>query len=118
MKGEPLPPDNGFPVRFIAPGWYGIANVKWLKRIELRETRFMGPYMAERYVTVREEPRPNGEIFWTRMSVGRSHVKSIPAKVTLKNGQYTVHGSLGRPDHAGRSAVRPRSLDSGHHRRG
>jgi DMSO/TMAO reductase YedYZ molybdopterin-dependent catalytic subunit len=26
MNGEPLPPANGFPVRLIAPGWYGIAN--------------------------------------------------------------------------------------------
>jgi DMSO/TMAO reductase YedYZ molybdopterin-dependent catalytic subunit len=93
MNGEPLPRDNGFPVRLIAPGWYGISNVKWLKRIELRATRFMGPYMAERYVTVREEPRPNGETVWTRMSVGRSHVKSIPAKVTEKNGRYTVYGA-------------------------
>ena len=93
MNGAPLPPDNGFPMRLIAPGWYGIANVKWLKRIELRETRFMGPYMAQRYVTVREEPRPNGEVLWTRMSVGRSHVKSIPAKVTLRNGQYKIYGA-------------------------
>jgi DMSO/TMAO reductase YedYZ molybdopterin-dependent catalytic subunit len=93
MNGEPLPPHNGFPVRLIAPGWYGIANVKWLKRIELRDTRFMGPYMAERYVTIREEPGRNGEVHWTRMSVSRSHVKSIPARVTLKNGRYTVRGA-------------------------
>jgi DMSO/TMAO reductase YedYZ molybdopterin-dependent catalytic subunit len=93
MNGEPLPPDYGFPVRLIAPGWYGIANVKWLKRIELRDTRFMGPFMSQRYVTIREEPSPNGETHWTRMSVSRSHVKSIPAKVTLKNGQYTVLGA-------------------------
>ena len=93
MNREPLPPENGFPLRLIAPGWYGIANVKWLQRIELRETRFMGPYMAERYVTVREEPRPNGEVVWTRMSVGRSRLKSIPARVTLKDGQHTVYGA-------------------------
>ncbi len=93
VNGEPLPPEHGFPLRLIAPGWYGIANVKWLKRIELRETRFMGPFMAERYVTVREEPRPNGEVEWTRMSVGRSRLKSIPARVTVKDGQYRVYGA-------------------------
>ena len=27
------------------------------------------------------------------MSVSRSHVKSIPAKQTLKDGQYTLHGA-------------------------
>jgi DMSO/TMAO reductase YedYZ molybdopterin-dependent catalytic subunit len=30
MNGEPLPPEHGYPVRLIAPGWYGVANVKWL----------------------------------------------------------------------------------------
>ena len=35
MNGEPLPRVNGFPVRLIAPGWYGVANVKWLTRIEV-----------------------------------------------------------------------------------
>jgi Mo-co oxidoreductase dimerisation domain len=53
----------------------------------------MGPFIAQRYVTIREERAANGETHWTRMSVSRSHVKSIPAKVTLKVGQYTVHGA-------------------------
>ncbi len=34
MNGEPLSGGHGAPLRLIAPGWYGIANVKWLKRIE------------------------------------------------------------------------------------
>ena len=33
MNGEPLPPEHGFPVRLIAPGWYGVASVKCLTRI-------------------------------------------------------------------------------------
>jgi len=32
MNGTTLPAPNGFPLRLNAPGWYGIANVKWLKR--------------------------------------------------------------------------------------
>ena len=27
MNGRPLPVEHGFPVRLIAPGWYGVANV-------------------------------------------------------------------------------------------
>ena len=30
MNGSPLPAAHGFPLRLIAPGWYGVANVKWL----------------------------------------------------------------------------------------
>ena len=34
MNGAPLPPQHGFPLRLIVPGWYGMASVKWLARIE------------------------------------------------------------------------------------
>ena len=57
MNGEPLPHKNGFPVRLIAPGWYGVANVKWLTRIEVRDQRHAGNFMARDYVTIREEHR-------------------------------------------------------------
>ena len=35
MNGESLPPQHGAPVRAIVPGWYGVASIKWLERIEL-----------------------------------------------------------------------------------
>src|SRR5262249_59366091 len=57
MNGSPLPTPHGFPARLIAPGWYGVANVKWLKRIDGRNTRVMGRFMAPDYVTIREEDR-------------------------------------------------------------
>ena len=46
MNGAPLPPEHGFPLRLIAPGWYGIANVKWLRRIEVRATRLENRFMG------------------------------------------------------------------------
>jgi DMSO/TMAO reductase YedYZ molybdopterin-dependent catalytic subunit len=92
MNGKPLPQLHGFPLRLIAPGWYGIANIKWLKRIEVRETRFMGRWMARDYVTIREEQR-GGETVWIETSVGRALLKSVPAKVTRKNGQYRIIGA-------------------------
>ncbi|MGE3270971.1 MAG: sulfite oxidase [Chloroflexota bacterium] len=33
MNGDPLPPDNGFPVRAIVPGWIGTNSIKWVGRI-------------------------------------------------------------------------------------
>ena len=55
MNGVPLPPEHGAPVRLIAPGWYGVANVKWLVRIEVTDRRFAGRFMARDYVTIRED---------------------------------------------------------------
>ncbi len=42
MNGAPLPPQHGFPLRLVVPGWYGMTNVKWLERIELVATPFAG----------------------------------------------------------------------------
>jgi DMSO/TMAO reductase YedYZ molybdopterin-dependent catalytic subunit len=92
MNGVPLPALNGFPLRLIAPGWYGVANVKWLKRIEVRDRRFMGLFMGRNYVTIREEDH-NGEIVWAETSVGRARLKSAPARVTMTGGDYRIIGA-------------------------
>jgi DMSO/TMAO reductase YedYZ molybdopterin-dependent catalytic subunit len=92
MNGAALPQPHGFPLRLITPGWYGIANVKWLKRIEVRDTRFMGRWMARDYVTIREEQR-DGETVWMETSVGRTLLKSVPARVTRQGGQHRIIGA-------------------------
>ena len=91
MNGEPLPPENGFPVRLIAPGWYGVANVKWLTRIEVMDHRYAGRFMARDYVTIREEQR-DGQTVWTFTTVGHDRLKSAPAKVTRRK-RYTIMGA-------------------------
>jgi Mo-co oxidoreductase dimerisation domain len=52
----------------------------------------MGRFMARDCVTIREEPR-DGETIWVETSVGRTLLKSVPAKVTRKNGQYQIVGA-------------------------
>jgi DMSO/TMAO reductase YedYZ molybdopterin-dependent catalytic subunit len=42
MNGEPLPPQHGFPLRLLAPGWYGMSSVKWLAGIHVLNSRFEG----------------------------------------------------------------------------
>ena len=37
MNGETLPPEHGYPVRLLVPGWYGMASVKWLANIRVLE---------------------------------------------------------------------------------
>jgi DMSO/TMAO reductase YedYZ molybdopterin-dependent catalytic subunit len=98
MNGELLPPLHGFPLRLIAPGWYGVANVKWLKRIEVVDKRWAGRFMAKDYVTIREERRENGEVVWTQKTVGPALLKSMTAKVTRKDRTHRIYGAAwGRP---------------------
>ncbi len=92
MNGEALPTEHGFPLRLIAPGWYGVANVKWLTRIEVWDRRYAGRFMARDYVSIREEER-GGQTLWTFATVGRFRLKSAPAKVTRRNDRYTIMGA-------------------------
>jgi DMSO/TMAO reductase YedYZ molybdopterin-dependent catalytic subunit len=92
MNGAPLPANHGAPVRLIAPGWYGVANVKWLARIEVLDTRYQGRYMARDYVTIREEQR-DGRAVARFTSVGRDRLKSAPAKVIRRGDQYRIMGA-------------------------
>jgi DMSO/TMAO reductase YedYZ molybdopterin-dependent catalytic subunit len=92
MNGAPLPRANGFPLRLIAPGWYGIANVKWLERIELRDRRLENRFMGRDYVTIREEQR-DGQSFWAETSVGRWRINSAPGRVIHQGSQYRIAGA-------------------------
>ena len=49
MNGEPLPPQHGFPLRLVVPGWYGMTSVKWLDQIEAVSEPFQGFQMAHAY---------------------------------------------------------------------
>jgi DMSO/TMAO reductase YedYZ molybdopterin-dependent catalytic subunit len=82
----PMEYRNGAPLRLIVPGWYGVANVKWLTRIELRDRRYMGRYMARDYVTVRGE-KNESDVTYVETSVTRMNLKSIVARVTRRPTQ-------------------------------
>ena len=58
MNGAPLPPQHGFPLRLVVPGWYGMASVKWLKRIEVLAQPFDGYQQAGNYTTGRSATSP------------------------------------------------------------
>ena len=49
MNGAPLPPQHGYPLRLLKPGWYGMASVKWLDRIEAVAEPFQGYQMVRAY---------------------------------------------------------------------
>lgn len=61
LNGAPLPPQHGFPLRLVVPGWYGMTNVKWLSQIAVVTEPFAGYQVANGYrfrQTEDEEGRP------------------------------------------------------------
>jgi len=49
INGQPLPPQHGFPLRLIVPGWYGMTHVKWLRSITVIDHLFEGYQQAIAY---------------------------------------------------------------------
>lgn len=49
MNGLPLPPQHGYPLRLVVPGWYGMASVKWLTHITATTTAFEGYQQSRAY---------------------------------------------------------------------
>lgn len=95
MNGKPLPADQGFPVRLILPGWYGMTQVKWLSRIQVLDRRYEGQHMSRNYLSLRSIDSPEGPI-WLDTSISKNNMKSAVARVTRKpNGSgydYRISG--------------------------
>src|SRR3989442_7203365 len=68
LNGEPLTKHQGSPLRLIVPGWYGVANVKWLSQIHLQEDQFLGKFQARWYRTVKGE-MIDGQMTWNETAV-------------------------------------------------
>jgi len=49
LNGAPLPPQHGFPLRLLVPGWYGMTNVKWLAEITAVAEPFAGYQQVQGY---------------------------------------------------------------------
>jgi len=104
MNGAPLPPQHGFPLRLVVPGWYGMQNVKWLSRITVLEQPYTGFQNSVAYRMYGADGEPGEPV--TRM-VPRSltvppgvpdfmtrirHVE--PGPVTLTGRAWSGYGSI------------------------
>jgi DMSO/TMAO reductase YedYZ molybdopterin-dependent catalytic subunit len=95
LNGQALPPQHGFPLRLVVPGWYGMTNVKWLTSIEVLDRPFDGYQNAVAYRLRATEDDPGVAV--TRM-MPRSLMAppGIPEFMSrrrhLAAGPVTVHG--------------------------
>ena len=114
MNGRPLEPQHGFPLRLLVPGWYGMASVKWLRRVEAVAEPFQGYQMVGSYRFAQSADDPGEPVATIRV---RSLMvpPGIPDFLTrvrlVRAGEVTVSGRAW----AGRLAVSrvEVSVDSG-----
>jgi DMSO/TMAO reductase YedYZ molybdopterin-dependent catalytic subunit len=83
LNGQPLPADQGFPLRLILPGWYGMTQIKWLDRIHVLDRRFEGQHMTRNYLAVRNIAG-DGSPIWLDTSISKTHMKSVVARVAKR----------------------------------
>jgi len=96
LNGQPLTRDQGFPVRLIMPGWYGVANVKWISEIHLQQDRYLGNFQARWYRDLRgvggtgadDDPATQ----WVETEVTRMQLKSVITRVRKSAGGLQVFG--------------------------
>ncbi len=91
MNGEALPLYHGAPLRLVVPGWYGVANVKWLSQIHVQDRRFMGRFMGRDYVTLSKQDI-GGEVRWEERSVTKIRLKSSIVRVTKSSSGHRISG--------------------------
>jgi sulfane dehydrogenase subunit SoxC len=90
QNGEPVRPQQGYPVRLVVPGWEAIRSVKWLSRIKVVDQ----PYMAWHESGNNADTRPDGKGLWFRFELGPKSVITRPSggqKLT-GHGSYEITG--------------------------
>ena len=112
LNGETLPPDHGYPVRALVPGWVGSANIKWLGRIVVSSEQVWTRNNTTSYVLIGDEYRPEGESLGQPATV--QVIKStlaLPWPAQLGPGPHRIHGYAHSPH--GRIARVEWSTDAG-----
>ena len=98
MNGQPLPADHGFPARILTPGWIGIANIKWLGRIEVSDKPLFSNWNTDTYVMIgpdfQAKPPAKGPILSTQ--VVKSAVE-LPWGGEIPGGDRLVRGRAWSP---------------------
>jgi DMSO/TMAO reductase YedYZ molybdopterin-dependent catalytic subunit len=92
MNGAPLPPEHGYPLRAIIPGWYGMDCVKWLTGIEVLDHADRTYFMTERYIATRLDAVGSDQRPLTRVLVKSLITKPREGEI-LKVGLNSVEGA-------------------------
>lgn len=90
QNGERIRPENGYPLRLIVPGWEGVLNVKWLRRINITDQ----PIMARNETSKYTELLPNGKARqFTFVMEAKSIITNPSFGMKLKDpGLYQISG--------------------------
>ena len=61
QNGEALRPEQGYPLRLVVPGWVGVNNVKWLRRIKVVDQVYMTKWESSGYANMMEDGKARSQ---------------------------------------------------------
>ena len=90
QNGEPVRPDNGYPLRLLVPGWEGVNNIKWLRRIKVVDQPYMNRMESPGYTSLRAD----GKARWFQFELPPVSVITRPSggQHLPKPGFYEIVG--------------------------
>jgi DMSO/TMAO reductase YedYZ molybdopterin-dependent catalytic subunit len=93
MNGEPLAAAHGFPLRAVVGGWYGMASVKWLRRILVTDRPFLGYDQSIDYAIWQRRDGIPSLTPITEVEVKASIARPTRGEIVPANADYRVHGA-------------------------
>lgn len=93
MNGVDLPPEHGFPVRAIVPGWFAVASIKWLQRIIVTDRSFNGYYQTLDYAFWKRNGENAELVPLQEMQVKAEISRPAEGETVAANSCVRVHGA-------------------------
>jgi len=90
QNGEHLRPENGYPLRLVVPGWEGVLNIKWLRRLEIAREPVMARNETARYTEL--QPSGKARMFTFVMDAKSVITSPSPGHELKDTGIYEVRG--------------------------
>jgi len=93
MNDVDLPPEHGFPLRAIVPGWYAVASIKWLERIIVTDKPFAGYYQTLDYACWKRRGELAELVPLSELQIKAEIARPSEGEVVRANSNVRVHGA-------------------------
>ncbi len=93
MNDAELPPEHGFPVRAIVPGWFAVASIKWLQRVIVTDKPFNGYYQTLDYAYWKRAGDTAQLTALSELQVKAEIARPGAGEIVSANSNVRVHGA-------------------------
>jgi DMSO/TMAO reductase YedYZ molybdopterin-dependent catalytic subunit len=93
MNDVDLPPEHGFPLRAIVPGWYAVASIKWLQRIIVSDRPFNGYYQTLDYAFWKRRGDLADLVPLSEVQIKAEIAQPVEGEIVPANSNMRVHGA-------------------------